>query len=461
MNDARSYAMRGRRLSVVSKALARIAVCGAGYVGLTTAACFAELRHDVWVVDIDEPRIRRLQRGVLPFVEAGLQELVDHNTSAGRLHFTSSYARAIAGSTVAFIAVATPEGRSGEANVSAVRSAARSIARSVSGPLIVANKSTVPVGTGDLVGEIISRQRPRFPVTVVSNPEFLREGSAVADFMHPDRIVVGANAPEAAAVIADLYAPLGAPIIVADLNTSELIKYASNAFLATRVSFINEMARIAERLGADIELVAQGMRLDPRIGAHYLEPGLGYGGSCIPKDVQALANLAKRYGYHPELLNAVIAINNDQRRIVVAKLRSLLPVLRGRVVGLLGLAFKAGTDDLRQAPSISIARELRSAGAHVRGHDPAVQRLPAGVLPGVRLYRDPYSLARGADALVVVTGWPEFRELDLDRIRSSMRRPIVIDGRNIFDPDVMRRSGLLYSAIGRRASSPEVIPASH
>ncbi len=387
----------------------------------------------------------------MPFDEPGLHELVAKN-AAGRLTFTTSYGRTIPGAEIAFIAVATPEGRHGEADVSSVKASAQAIARSLTGPLIVANKSTVPVGTGDLVGDIMKREKPRFPVAVVSNPEFLREGSAVHDFMHPDRVVVGSDVPEAAASVADLYRTLQCPLIVTTLHSAEMIKYASNAFLATRVSFINEIARIAERLEADVEVVAAGMRLDPRIGPHYLSPGVGYGGSCIPKDVRALASLAQRYGYHPELLNAVIAINDEQRRLVVAKLRQWLPKLRGHVVGLLGLAFKPGTQDLRQAPSVAIATELRAEGALLRGHDPAITSLPQGAIPGLRLFTDAYALARGADALVLVTEWDEFKALDLDRIRRTMRHPIVVDGRNMFDPEDMRRRGFFYSAVGRPAA---------
>ena len=422
---------------------------GAGYVGLTTAACLADLGNEVAVVDIDEAKLRKLKRSVLPFFEPGLREVVERNSRAGRLRFTSDYVEALRGAEFAFIAVATPEGDKGEADLTAVRDAAASIAQHMSGPVIVVNKSTVPIGTGDLVSDTVARHNGTFPVDVVSNPEFLREGSALSDFMKPDRIVIGAHTKAAAERVARLYEPLSAPVMITNIYTAEMIKYASNAFLATRVSFINEIARISERVDADIKLVAEGMGLDSRIGPQFLDAGIGYGGSCFPKDVKALAAMAERYDYHPELLHAVMDINRDQRMVVVDKLRECLGSLRGQVVGLLGLAFKPNTDDMREAPSLDIARVLLASGATLRAYDPVAMPRARALLPALEFRRNAYAAARGSDAVVVVTEWNEFRQLDLLRVKRAMRRPVVIDGRNIYDPTEMRQLGFVYRGIGR------------
>lgn len=422
---------------------------GAGYVGLTTAACLADLGNQVCVVDIDQERVRALRRHRLPFYEPGLQEVVERNARAGRLRFTSSYAEAIPGVEFAFIAVATPEGEGGEADLTHVQQAAAEIARHLSGPVIVVNKSTVPIGTGDVVSEVIRSCNTHFQVEVVSNPEFLREGSALRDFMDPDRVVIGSHSPEAAERVARLYEPLGAPILKLNLYTAEMVKYASNAFLATRISFMNEIARICERVDADAKLVAEGMGLDKRIGPQYLEAGIGYGGSCFPKDVKALAAIAEKYRYHPELLHAVMDINRDQRILAVEKVRECLGTLRGQVVGLFGLSFKPNTDDMREAPSLEIARALMKRGATVRAYDPAAIPRARALEPGIDYRRDPYAAAKGADAVVVVTEWNEFRHLDLARLKRVMRRAVVVDGRNIYDPQEMRRLGFVYRGIGR------------
>jgi UDPglucose 6-dehydrogenase len=430
--------------------LSRVAVVGAGYVGLTTAACLADLGNDVSVVDIDHEKVRALRRHRIPFYEPGLREVVERNARAGRLRFTTSYSEAIPGAEFAFIAVATPEGDHGEADLSYVQRAAACIAESLDGPLVVVNKSTVPIGTGDVVSEVIDRHGAQFPVEVVSNPEFLREGSALRDFMSPDRIVIGAHHREAAEQVAKLYEPLAAPTLIYNLYTAEMVKYASNAFLAARISFINEISRICERVDADAKLVAEGMGLDKRIGSQFLEAGIGYGGSCFPKDVKALAAMAEQYDYHPELLNAVMDINRDQRMLAVEKLRECLGSLRGQVVALLGLAFKPNTDDMRQAPSIDIARALLKRGAVVRGYDPAANDRARTILPELDYRANAYSAARGADALIVVTEWNEFRQLDLMRLKRAMRRAVVVDGRNIYDPALMRRLGFVYRGIGRQ-----------
>jgi len=430
--------------------VSKVAVIGAGYVGLTTAACLADLGNDVMVVDIAEQKIADLKRNRVPFYEPGLAELVERNTKAGRLTFTTSYRDAVPGAEYAIIAVSTPEGEGGEADLSYVEAAAGAIADAMDGPIVVVNKSTVPPLTGDMVSKVLQKRNTRHAAAVVSNPEFLREGSAIQDFMHPDRVVVGSHDRAAAEKVARLYAPLGAPVLVTpNIYTAEMVKYASNAFLATRISFINEIARISERVGADAKLVAEGMGLDKRIGPFYLDAGIGYGGSCFPKDVAALAAVAEGFAYHPELLHAVMDINRDQRMLVIDKLRDCLDELPGRTIGLLGLSFKPNTDDMREAPSLDIAKVLLAAGADVRGYDPAAVERSRMLLPDVEYLNDAYEVAAGADALVLVTEWNEFRQLDMARIKQLMRRPIIIDGRNIYDPALMRDLGFTYRGIGR------------
>jgi len=430
--------------------LSKVAVIGAGYVGLTTAACLADLGNDVVVVDVSREKIDFLLKGQVPFYEPGLTELVARNAESHRLRFTTSYADAVPGAEYAIIAVSTPEGEGGEADLSYVEAAAGSIADHMTGPLVVVNKSTVPPLTGDMVSEVLRRRNSKHQAHVVSNPEFLREGSAIQDFMHPDRVVVGGHDRGAAEKVAKLYEPLEAPILITpNIYTAEMVKYASNAFLAARISFINEIARICERVDADAKLVAEGMGLDKRIGPHYLDAGIGYGGSCFPKDVKALAALAERFDYHPELLHAVMDINRDQRMLVIDKLRDAIDGLHDKVVGLLGLAFKPNTDDLREAPSIDIARVLLAAGAQVRGYDPAAMERMQAILPDIEYTKDPYELAAGADALIVITEWNEFRQLDMVRIKTSMRSPVVIDGRNIYVPSEMKAMGFTYRGIGR------------
>jgi UDPglucose 6-dehydrogenase len=430
--------------------MSRVTVVGAGYVGLTTGACLADLGNDVIVVDINKEKVAQLLRNRVPFYEPGLSELIERNAKAKRLTFTTSYREALHGAEYAIIAVSTPEGEGGEADLSFVESAAGSIAESMDGPLIVVNKSTVPPLTGDMVSRVIGEHNTKHRADVVSNPEFLREGSAIQDFMHPDRVVIGSHDRGAAEKVAKLYEPLQTPILITpNIYTAEMVKYASNAFLAARISFINEIARISERVGADAKLVAEGMGLDKRIGPSYLDVGIGFGGSCFKKDVKALAALAERFDYHPELLKAVMDINRDQRMLVIDKLRDALDELNERTIGLLGLAFKPNTDDLRDAPSMDIARVLVAAGSHVRAYDPAAMDGARVQLPEVEYMRDAYSTANGADALVVVTEWNEFRHLDLARLKGSMRRAVVVDGRNIYDPVVMRELGFTYRGIGR------------
>jgi len=428
-----------------------ICVIGAGYVGLVTGTCLADLGNRVTCVDIDQEKIASLQARRMPIYEPGLEELVQRNVAAGRLRFTTSYREGLDGAEFAFIAVGTPSGVDGEADLQYVRMAAESIAEHMHQPIVIINKSTVPVGTGDWVADIVRRKRPDGPdFAVVSNPEFLREGSAIVDFLNPDRVVLGSLDHEAAEKVAQLHLPLRAPIVVTDLRTAEMIKYASNAFLATRISFINEIASICEELGADIKEVAVGMGYDKRIGHRFLDAGIGYGGSCFPKDVKALEYMASIQGCHPQLLRAVMEINRDQRRQVVQKLRTLLGgTLKDKVVGLLGLAFKPNTDDMREAPSLEIAHLLQHEGAVVRAYDPVAREVATRVLPSVTLCSDPYDMSEGCDALVVVTEWNEFKHLDMERIKNLMRRPVIIDGRNIYDAAQLQSMGFVYRGMGR------------
>ena len=428
----------------------KISVIGVGYVGLVTGTCFGDLGHQVTCVDVDEAKIEKLRAGVLPIYEPGLEEIVRRNMQAGRLEFTSSYSEAIDGSEFAFIAVGTPQGSGGEADLKYVRAAAQSIAEVMDHPLIIINKSTVPIGTGDWVSEIVRRHQPE-PVdfSVVSNPEFLREGAAINDFMHPDRIVLGSLDPDAAAQVAQLYLSLRAPIMITDLRTAEMIKYASNAFLATRISFINEIASVCEALGADVKEVAVGMGYDKRIGPDFLDAGIGYGGSCFPKDVQALAHMAAVHGCHPQLLRAVMDINRDQRRQVVHKLRELLGRLDQRVLGVLGLAFKPNTDDMREAPSVELIHLLQSEGAKIRAYDPVAMVNADHYLSDVTLCQDAYEVAEGADALVIITEWNEFKHLSLPKLKKAMRQPIIVDGRNIYEVEQMKALGFVYRGVGR------------
>ncbi|MES0360145.1 MAG: UDP-glucose/GDP-mannose dehydrogenase family protein [Anaerolineales bacterium] len=428
----------------------QICVMGVGYVGLVTAACFSDLGNRVIALDINEERINGLKRGEMPIYEPGLEELVDRNVRSGRLSFTTSYPEAMDGSDFAFIAVGTPSGVDGEADLRHVAAVARSIAKNMRTPLIIVNKSTVPVGTGDWVAEIVSsHQTQPVPFSVVSCPEFLREGAAISDFMQPHRTVLGSLDHDAAEKVAQLHLPLRAPIVITDLRTAEMIKYASNAFLATKISFVNEIANICEELGADIKEVAIGMGYDKRIGPYFLDAGLGYGGSCFPKDVKALAYMAAEKGRHPQLLNAVMDINNDRRPMAVSRLKEMIGEVNGYTIGLLGLSFKPNTDDMRDAPSIDIAKSLQEGGAKVRAFDPVAMEVAKEFMPGVEMASDPYSMAEGCDALLVMTEWNEFKHLDLERIHDLMKQPVLFDGRNIYEPEKMRSLGFMYRGFGR------------
>jgi UDPglucose 6-dehydrogenase len=428
----------------------QICVIGVGYVGLVTAACFADLGNRVVALDIAAEKIDGLKRGEMPIYEPGLKELVDRNAQAGRLSFTTSYDEALKGTEFVFIAVGTPSGVDGEADLRYVADVAKVVAEKMREPLIIINKSTVPVGTGDWVADIVRDHQPvPIPFSVVSCPEFLREGSAIGDFMQPHRTVLGSLDLEAAEKVARLHLPLRAPIMLTDLRTAEMIKYASNAFLATKISFINEIANVCEALGADVKEVAVGMGYDRRIGPMFLDAGLGYGGSCFPKDVKALAYMAAEKGRHPQLLYAVMEINDDRRPMAVNRIKEMLGELDGKTIGLLGLSFKPNTDDMRDAPSIDIAKALLAAGALVRAYDPAAMEVACPLLPDVVFCSEPYSMSDGCDALMVITEWNEFKNLDLARLHSLMRQPVIFDGRNIYDPGIMRQLGFRYRGLGR------------
>jgi UDPglucose 6-dehydrogenase len=436
--------------------MANIAVIGTNYVGLVTAACFAEVGNHVVGIDIDPVKVERLGRGQLPIYEPGLEEIVVQNVKAGRLKFTLDYAEGLKRADFAFVCVGTPSGIEGEADMSQVKAAAHSLGKHTppARSLMVVNKSTMPIGTGDWMLPTLERacNGSGAVFKVVSNPEFLREGSAVEDFRHPDRVVLGGTDEEALERVASLYRDLQPEptIVCTDIRTAEMIKYASNAFLATKISFINEIASICERLGADVKEVARGMGLDRRISPEFLDAGVGYGGSCFPKDVKALAHMASMAGAHPQLLRAVMEINRDMRRLVLQKARAELGSLEDRTIGVLGLAFKPNTDDVREAPAIEIIHLLQSEGARVKVYDPAANEAARDILPGVELCADAYCVAEGADAVILLTQWSEFRRLDLDRIRDAMQFPLLVDGRNLYDPHDMLRRGFIYHAIGRR-----------
>ncbi len=430
----------------------RVAVIGAGYVGLTTAACFAHLGHDVHCADIDSERVARLKKGEVPILELGLPELIKEGLESGRLEFVVGAATAAQRAEIVFMCVQTPQGADGSANLSFVEDVAREIAPVLGENAVVVNKSTVPVGSTRFVQRILSEAGARADrVTVASNPEFLREGQAVRDFLNPDRVVIGCDDREAAVRVSELYRKVGAPILVTDPASAEMIKYASNAFLATKVSFINAIANLCEAVDADAHEVAIGMGYDPRIGFQFLQPGPGYGGSCFPKDVAALLHISSSAGYDFELLQGVVDVNEAQHERMVDKVRSSVGgTLAGVNIGLFGLTFKADTDDLRDSPALYVARRLLEEGAVVRAFDPGAGERPLQLIPGLELCIDAYDAAGDADAVVLLTEWDEFRWLDYDRVRDAMRGRAIVDARNLLDPAAMRRRGFEYQGVGRR-----------
>src|SRR6201989_3393778 len=432
----------------------RMAMIGTGYVGLVSGACFADFGHQVTCVDKDGDKIASLRRGEIPIFEPGLEELVASNVKAGRLDFTTDLAAPVAEADAVFIAVGTPSRRGdGHADLSYVHAAARAIAAALKGFTVVVTKSTVPVGTGDEVERIIRETNPAADVVVASNPEFLREGAAIRDFKWPDRIVVGTEDERGRKVLGDVYRPLSlnqAPLMFTKRRTAELIKYAANAFLATKITFINEIADLSEKVGADVQEVARGIGLDNRIGSKFLHAGPGFGGSCFPKDTRALIKIAQDYDVNLRIVEAVLAVNENRKRAMARKVSHALGgALRGKTVAVLGLTFKPDTDDMRDAPSIPLVTGLIDMGAKVKAFDPVGMEQAKGELPSITYSEDAYACAEGADALVIVTEWMQFRGLDLDRLKSVMAQPVVVDLRNIFSPEDMAAAGFTYESIGR------------
>ncbi|WP_018388078.1 UDP-glucose/GDP-mannose dehydrogenase family protein [Ancylobacter sp. FA202] len=433
----------------------RVAMIGTGYVGLVSGTCFSDFGHDVTCVDTDLSKIERLKAGIMPIFEPGLDDLVARNVAGGRLHFTTDLAEAVAGAEVVFIAVGTPSRRGdGHADLSYVHAAAREIARAVKGFTVVVTKSTVPVGTGADLEQIIREEAPGADIAVVSNPEFLREGAAIEDFKRPDRIVVGTADPRAREVMAALYRPLSlntAPVLFTDRANAELIKYASNAFLAVKITFINEMADLCEKVGGDVQEVARGIGLDRRIGSKFLHAGPGYGGSCFPKDTLALTRTAQEAGTPLRLVETVTTVNETRKAAMGRRVLEALSVPpRGATVAVLGLTFKPNTDDMRDSPAINIVQLLVDRGVKIRAYDPVGMEEARKVLPeGIHYATGAYECAEGADALVIVTEWDAFRALDLDRLKTQLRSPIVVDLRNIYPPEDLIRRGFTYVGIGR------------
>lgn len=427
----------------------KVLVIGAGHVGLVTGACLAELGNKVVCTDSDVKKIDGLKRGVVPFYEPDLEKIVQANMKLGRLSFTTSVEDGVRESEIVFIAVGTPLGPNGRADLSSVERVSLDIGRAMDKYKLIVEKSTVPVKTGEWIERTLRANTNNVDFDVVSNPEFLREGSAIQDFMKPDRIVIGARTERAAEIMTELYKPLNAPMIVTNLETAELIKHASNAFLALKLSYINAIANICEKVGADVKEVAKGMGYDERIGDKFLDAGVGYGGYCLPKDIAAFIDIADQLGYDFELLKAVQRVNDSQKRQVIEKLKVILHELSGRTIGVLGLSFKPDTDDMREAPSIYIIARLQEEGAKIKAYDPRATEKARVVLPDVEYCPDPYEAARDSDALLIITEWNEFRNLDLLRIRESLRQPVIIDGRNMFDPAEMKRLGFTYQGVGR------------
>lgn len=430
-----------------------IAVIGSGYVGLVTGACFAEFGVEVTCVDVDAEKIAQLSRGHSPIYEPGLEQLIQKNLHAGRLRFTTDLKSAVEPASVVFLAVGTPPSPDGSADMSFVNAAATEVARHIRSYKVIVNKSTVPVGTGKRLTELIRAHLPApVPFSVVSNPEFLREGAAISDFMRPDRVVIGSSDEEATEVMRELYRPLyliETPFVITSVEGAELTKYAANAFLATKISFINEVANLCEKVGCDVHDVARAIGMDRRIGSKFLHPGPGFGGSCFPKDTRALAVIGREYNSPTLIVDAVVEVNERQRRAMMPKIEALVGGVKGKRIAVLGLSFKPETDDMRDAPSVDIIRELVSAGAEVIAYDPVARHEAEKLLPQISYAEDEYTAATGADALVFLTEWNQFRALDMDRIRGLMRSANIADLRNIYEPADMRELGFNYAGVGR------------
>ncbi|MFZ5907990.1 MAG: UDP-glucose dehydrogenase family protein [Nitrospirota bacterium] len=430
-----------------------IGIIGTGYVGLVTGACFAEFGIFVTCVDKDEQKIKRLRKGKIPFYEPGLDALVQKNVAEGRLRFTTKIAQAVDSSLVIFIAVGTPRRGDGSADMQYVEEVAQEIANHVNGYKVIVTKSTVPVGTGEKIREIISHNlREQTDFDIVSNPEFLREGSAIEDFMRPNRIVIGARSAQAVAIMQDLYKPLyliETPFVITNIETAELIKYAANSFLATKISFINEMSNLCERVGADVHMVAKGMGLDQRIGPKFLHPGPGFGGSCLPKDTSAVLKIAEAHNVRLGIVDAAVRANEKQRAYMVRKIRDEMGNLKDKTVAVLGLSFKPNTDDIRDAPALAIIQGLQKEGARIRAYDPVAMKDAARQIPKMKCCKDAYDAVRGADAVVLITEWNQFRNLDLTRMITLLREPFFFDLRNVYDPKKMKMKGFRYFSVGR------------
>ena len=439
-----------------------ISVIGTGYVGLVTGACFAEFGVNVTCMDSDAKRIEKLEKGEVPFYEPGISDLVAKGVRDGRLSFTTDIAKAVEKTLVIFIAVGTPPRGDGSADLSYVEEVGKGIARNMTGYKVIVTKSTVPVGTGEKLREVIQKtQTHTHRFDIVSNPEFLREGSAIEDFLRPNRVIIGAESEQAVAIMKDLYRPLyliETPIVVTDIPTAELIKYASNAFLATKISFINEMANLCERLGANVQMVAKGMGLDNRIGSKFLHAGAGFGGSCFPKDLTALIQTGERVGYPIQVALAASKVNDNQRERMVEKIRHAVGgSLKGKTLGLLGLSFKPNTNDLREAPSLAISQELLKEGAIIRAYDPIALDEACKTVTGLRPCKDAYDAAEGTDGLIIMTEWNQFRSLDFDRLKGVMKAPVLIDLRNVYDPDRVAGHGFRHISVGRPIKEPRPV----
>jgi UDPglucose 6-dehydrogenase len=430
-----------------------LCVVGVGYVGLVTGSCFADLGNRVTCVDVDKKKIADLNKGKIPIFEPGLEEMVRRNHKDKRLRFSTDLKAGLKDAEVVFIAVGTPSLPNGEANLEYVKEVARGIGRDCSGNLIVVDKSTVPVGMGDMVESLVEdeleKRRAKHKVQVASCPEFLREGSALQDFMNPDRIVIGARDQKTAERVNELFKNLPGKRVLTDLRSAEMIKYASNAFLATKISFINEIANLCEHLGADVMRVAEGMGLDKRIGAAFLNAGAGYGGSCFPKDVSALAQIAEKEGYNFQILKSVMNVNEHQKRSMLARIKKLVGTFEGKTFGVLGLAFKGNTDDMRDAVSLDVIKGLKEKGARIQAFDPAAMEHAKKLLPGIKLCGSAMDAAKGAHCLVVLTEWNEFKDLDLAAFKRVMKTPILIDGRNLYEPGKVKKLGFAYQGVGR------------
>ncbi len=427
----------------------RIAVVGTGYVGLVTGSCFADLGNVVTCVDVDRKKVASLKKGLVPIFEPGLKEIIQRNRNQ-RLFFTTDLAKAVRTSDVIFIAVNTPPGRNGEVDITNVKAVASGIAKALNGYKIIVNKSTVPIGMGDVVAKILSVSGPKeASFDVVSNPEFLREGSAVADLLKPERVVIGSTRREAAEKLAEIYEPLRCPILITDLKSAEMIKYASNAFLAMKVSYINEIANLCGKVGADIAQVTKGMSYDSRIGGQFFNAGLGFGGSCFPKDVAGLVQIGKNNGYPFRLLPEVLAVNQYQRQLFLEKVQKALKSIKGKTLAVWGLSFKANTDDLREAPSMTLIPALLAKGAKLRAYDPVAMKKAKNIFRKIKYCASPYEAAKGADAILILTDWNEFKQVDFQKLNSLVKFPIIVDGRNLYEPKEMAEKGFIYWGMGR------------